>query len=106
MSDLEFYHDEEGNPCVRGEDERLATFIQMDLQGATQVISDLILLLEDEGAHSEFNGNAHSLNISTKTVTIEANFDDDAADRRLPRDEMLAEIKAWREFVKSGAAHS
>ena len=52
MSDLEFYHDEEGNPCVRGEDERLATFIQTDLQGAVQVVSDLIALLEDEGVHS------------------------------------------------------
>jgi len=105
MSDLEFYHDEQGNPCVRGEDERLATFIQTDLQGSVQVVSDLIALLEDE-AQSEFHGNAHSLTISSKTVTIEANFDDEAPDRRLARDEMLAELKAWREFVKSGAAHS
>ena len=94
MSDLEFYHDEEGNPCVRGEDERLATFIQTDLQGAVQVVSDLIALLENEGVQSEFHGNAHSLSISSKTVTIEANFDDEAPDRRVARDEMLAELKA------------
>lgn len=106
MSDLEFYHDEEGNPCVRGEDERLATFIQTDLQGSEQVVSDLIALLEDEGVRSEFNGNAHSLSISTKTVTIEANFDDEAPDRRVSRDEMLAELRAWLLFVKGGASHS
>ena len=47
MSDLEFYRDEEGNPCVRGEDERLATFIQTDLQGSIQIVSDLIARLED-----------------------------------------------------------
>jgi len=105
MSELEFYHDEGGNPCVRGEDERLATFIQTDLQGSVQIVSDLILLLEDDGVQSEFHGNAHSLSISTKTVTIEANFDDEAPDRRLSRDEMLAELKVWREFISSGASH-
>ncbi len=104
MSDLEFYRDEEGNPCVRGEDERLATFIQTDLQGSIQITSDLIALLEDGEVHSEFHGNAHSLNISTKTVTIEANFDDEAPDRRVSRVEMLKAIKGWREFVKDGAA--
>jgi len=106
MSVLEFYHDEQGNACVRGEDERLATFIQTDLQGSVQIVSDLILMLEDEGVQSEFHGNAHSLSISTKTVTIEANFDDEAPDRRVSREEMLAELKAWREFVSSGASHS
>ncbi len=106
MADLEFYRDEEGNACVRGEDERLATFIQTDLQGSTRVISDLIALLEDEGVRSEFNGNAHSLSISTKTVTIEANFDDEAPDRRLPREEMLQQMQAWLVFVSGDAALS
>ena len=106
MSVLEFYHDEQGNACARGEDERLATFIQTDLQGSVQIVSDLILMLEYEGVQSEFHGNAHSLSISTKTVTIEANFDDEAPDRRVSREEMLVELKAWREFVSSGASHS
>ena len=106
MSDLEFYRDEEGNHCVRGEDERLATFIQTDLQGSIQIVSDLIARLEDEGAHSEFHGNAHSLNISSKTVTIEANFDDEAPDRRIERDDMLKALNEWRAFVKDGVTHS
>lgn len=106
MSDLEFFRDEEGNPCVRGDDERLATFIQTDLQGAVQVVSDLIALLEDDGEHAEFNGNAHSLSIAAKTVTIEANFDDEAPDRRISRDEMLKVLIDWRAFVKEGTAHS
>lgn len=106
MSDLEFYRDEEGNPCVRGADERLATFIQTDLQGSVQITSDLIALLEDSEVNSEFHGNAHSLSISSKTVTIEANFDDDAPDRRVSRDEMLKTLNDWRVFVKDGAPHS
>lgn len=106
MSDLEFYRDEEGNPCVRGKDERLATFIQTDLQGSVQVVSDLIALLENEGVHSEFNGNAHSLNISSKTVIIEANFDDDAPDRRIEREDMLKSLIDWRDFLQDGIAHS
>ncbi len=102
MSDLEFFRDEDGNPCARGEDERLATFIQTDLQGSVQVVSDLIAQLEQESS-SEFHGNAHSLSITTKTVTIEANFDDEAPDRRIARDEMLEELNAWREFLQSGS---
>lgn len=97
--DLEFYLDEEGNPCARGEDERLATFIQTDLQGSEHIVTELISLLEQEDERSEFNGNAHTLSISSKTVTIEANFDDDAPDRRLPRDELLVQLKAWRGFL-------
>ena len=99
MPDLEFYLDEEGNPCVRGEDERLATFIQTDLQGSDSLVTDLIAQLDNEDAVSEFNGNAHTLSIAAKTVTIEANFDDEAPDRRLPRDELLKQLKAWRDFL-------
>lgn len=106
MSDLEFYRDEEGNPCVRGDDDRLATFIQTDVQGSLQILKTLIAQLEDEGVQSEFNGNAHSVSISTKTVTIDSNFDDEAPDRRMTRDELLVELKAWREFIKGGSAHS
>ena len=46
MTDLEFYRDEDGNPCARGRDERLATFIQTDLQESVGVITDLIALLK------------------------------------------------------------
>ena len=99
MADLEFYLDEEGNACVRGEDERLATFIQTDLQGSETLVADLITLLEAGDESSEFNGNAHTLTVAAKTVTIEANFDDEAPDRRLPIEEMIKQLKAWREFL-------
>jgi len=92
MPDLEFYLDEEGNPCVRGEDERLATFIQTDLQGSESLVTDLIAQLEKENSVSEFNGNAHTLSIAAKTVTIE---------------ELLEQLKAWREFLThSDASHT
>jgi len=107
MADLEFYLDEEGNACVRGEDERLATFIQTDLQGSEAIVSDLISMLEKGDENSEFNGNAHTLSVAAKTVTIEANFDDEAPDRRLPKEEILEQLKAWREFLTgSNTSHT
>ena len=101
MPDLEFYYDDEGHPCVRGDDERLATFIQTDLQGSETVLADLIAQLEGDAEQAEFNGNAHSLSITAKTVTIEANFDDEAPDRRIPRDEFTGQLKAWQDFLTS-----
>lgn len=99
MDELEFYLDEAGNVCARGKDERVATFLQTDMQGSVQGIKDLIAQLEDGEEHSEFHGNAHSLSISTLTVTIESNFDDEAVDRRLSRTEMIEILKAWQVFV-------
>ena len=99
MADLEFYLDEEGNACVRGEDERLATFIQTDLQGSETIVSDLISMLEHGDESSEFNGNAHTLTVAAKTVTIEANFDDEAPDRRMTRAHLLKQVEAWLEFI-------
>ena len=99
MVDLEFYHDEDGNPCVRGRDDRLATFIQTDLQEATGVITDLIALLKSDDKRAEFNGNAHSVSITPATAVIESNFDDEAPDRRLRRDELLEHVEGWLKFV-------
>ncbi len=103
MADLEFYRDEGGNPCARGSDGRLATFIQTDLQESVAVITDLIALLKSDNEHAEFNGNAHSVTITPATVVIDSNFDDKAPDRRVARDEMLSHVESWLTFVTASA---
>lgn len=99
MKDLEFYRDEDGNACVRGKDNRLATFIQTDLQESASVTESLMSMLKSDQSHAEFNGNAHSVSITPETVVIDSNFDDDMPDRRLSRTEMIQCIEAWLKFI-------
>ena len=106
MAELEYYRDEDGNACARGDDDRLATFLQTDLQDSTQTTKHLIGLLEGTDTQAEFNGNAHTVSISTKLVTIDANFHDEAAARRLPREQSLEQVKAWYQFISDHAALS
>lgn len=104
MAALEFYRDENGNARARGRDDRLATFIQTDLQDSIAVTNSLISSLKSDSSHAQFNGNAHSVSIAPMMVVIEANLDDEAADRRLPRSELLLHIEAWLAFISSDDA--
>ena len=99
MAELEFYRDEDGNACARGDDDRLATFIQTDLQESAAITGDLIATLKSDQSHAEFNGNAHSVSITPETVVIDSNFDDEAPDRRLARSEMIEHLEAWLKFL-------
>ena len=45
--ELEFYTDQDGMHCARGDDERLATYLQTDIQGSTAIAEELIALLKD-----------------------------------------------------------
>ena len=101
MNDLEFYRDEDGNACARGKDDRLATFIQTDLQESTAVTKDLLATLNSELTHAEFNGNAHTVSITPETVVIDSNFDDEMPDRRLSRKEFTEQLEAWLKFIGS-----
>ena len=103
MTDLEFYRDEDGNPCARGRDERLATFIQTDLQESVGVITDLIALLKSDQQHGEFNGNAHSVVITPATVVVDSNFDDETPDRRLSRDEFINTVESWLAYINQAS---
>lgn len=100
MTDLEFYKDDSGSPCARGADERIATFLQSDLQGSVQVTRDLIDKLANGQVRGEFHGNGHSVVISPQLATIESNFDEEAPDRRLPREELLVHLRAWLAFIE------
>lgn len=96
---LEFYHDERGNACARGKDQRLATFLQTDLQGSPAVTQDLIDKLASSDRRVEFSGNGHSVTITPVMAVIESHFDDDAPDRRMTRTHLLKQVKAWHRFI-------
>ncbi len=100
MNDLEFYRDDKGDPIASGDDKRLATFLQTDIQGSTEVAQQLLDLLESPTEHSQWNGNAHSITISPIMATIEASFDEDAPDRRMQRMELHAAVSAWLKFIR------
>lgn len=95
---LTFTRDSDGAPCVKGEDERLITFIETELQESVTISKDLLAMLQDD-SDSEFHGNAHSVLIRKETATIEANFDDEAPDRRLDREELSALVTRWITFI-------
>ncbi len=101
---LEFYRDENGNACARGRDDRLATFLQTDLQDSIGVTSELISSLKSETSHAQFNGNGHSVSIAPVMVVIESSFDDVAPDRRMRRDELLAHLEAWLAFISTDSS--
>ncbi|MEM7256951.1 MAG: hypothetical protein AAF404_06140, partial [Pseudomonadota bacterium] len=91
---------EDGNACVRGKDDRLATFIHTDLQGSVSITEDLIATLKSDQSHAEFNGNAHSVSITPETVVIDSNFDDEMPDRRLSRTAFTEQLEAWLKFIR------
>ncbi len=101
MDKLEFYRDNQGNACARGQDDRLATFLQTDLQGSPEVTKDLIATLKSDNEYAEFNGNGHSVSIAPVMVVIDSNFDDELPDRRLPREQLIAHLEDWLAFIST-----
>ena len=97
--ELEFYFDDDGVPCARGEDERLATYLQTDIQGSTSIAQELIERLKDPDFSGNFNGNGHCVDFRDNSVLIEAMHDEEAPDRMLSREEMLANVEAWLRFI-------
>lgn len=99
--ELEFYLDDEGMHCARGEDERLATYLQTDIQGSTAIAEQLIAHLNDPNFTGDFNGNGHCVDFRENSVLIEAMHDDEAPDRVLSREDMLENVRAWLAFIAS-----
>ena len=99
--ELEFYLDADGMHRARGEDERLAAYLETDLQGSTTVTAELIRLLEDPTFTDDFNGNGHRVDFRDNSVAIEAMHDPSAPDRVLSRDELLTYARAWLEFISA-----
>jgi len=100
MQELEFYFDEDGTPCAKGEDERLARFFETDVQGSIEIAEELLALLASP-EESEFIGNAHVVNIDPKTVCLCNQLDEEAADRRLSREDFSEALEAWAAFIKA-----
>lgn len=102
--ELEFYVDDAGMHCVRGGDDRLATYLQTELQGSTSITAELIALLNDPNFLGDFTGNAHCVDFRDNSVLIEAMHDDDAPDRVLSREAMLEHVQAWLGFISKPPA--
>lgn len=100
MSELHFYRDEDGIPRAKGEDTRLAAFLESDIQDSIEIAEDLLALLQLP-QESEFNGNAYSLSIDPKTVCLCNQFDESAIDRRLSREDFADVLASWHSFLKT-----
>jgi len=99
MRQLEFYQDDDGNPCAQGEDFRLASYLETDVQGSSEIARELIACLENKTFRGDITGNAHTVSVAEKTVTIESSYDDEMPARRLSRERLRAEIKRWLIFI-------
>jgi len=99
MDELEFYFNEDGEPCARGADERTATFLESDIQGSVEIAKELLGHLDSQQKRFEFNGNGHSVVITSVFATIGSNFDEEAPDRRLERQEFRTILQAWLAFI-------
>ena len=97
--ELTFYVDADGMYRARGDDERLATYLETDLQGSLEMTNALIQRLRDPGFTDDFNGNGHRVDFRDNSVSIEALHDPDAPDRVLSRETMLAYAEAWLAFI-------
>ncbi len=100
-SELEFYTDQDGLPCARGDDERIATYLQTDIQGSPSIAEELIALLENPSFEGDFSGNAHVVDFRANSVAIEATYDEEAPDRVVSREEMLGHVRAWLAFIST-----
>ncbi len=100
MSELQFYRDEDGAPRAKGEDVRLAAFLESDIQDSVEIAEDLLSLLKLP-QEAEFNGNAYSLSIDPKTVCLSNQFDDSIPDRRLSRSDFAHALENWLRFLRA-----
>lgn len=99
MAQLEFYQDESGTPCARGQDRRLATYLETDIQGSTNIARELLDILADKNFRGDITGNGHSVSIAEKTATIESLYDEETPARRLSRTHLQTEVKRWLTFI-------
>lgn len=100
MDDLEFYTTESGAPAARGKDQRLATYLETDVQGSIDIAEQLVTWLKDTAFRGELSGNGHCITITSQLVTIESLFDEEMPARRLSRAAFLATIKRWLTFIR------
>ncbi len=103
-AELVFYLDEAGVHRARGDDERLARYLETDIQGSIARAEELIELLEDADFSGDFVGNAHCVDFRAKSVSIDAMNDSAAPDRVVSREDMLRHVQAWLDFISVPAS--
>jgi len=100
MPKLTFYLDDNGLPAARGDDIRLATFLQTDIQGSAEVAKSIIEALKDPAYRGEITGNAHCLCVTKKLAIIESLYDESMPSRTLSRSSLLTTMKRWLTFIQ------
>ena len=90
---------QDGLPFARGADDRLATWLNTDVQGSVEIADQIIASLENPEYEGDFTGNAHSVTIRERTVLLQSLFDDTDIDRRLDRETLLQALREWRAFI-------
>lgn len=100
MSKLKFYLDENGLPAADGEDQRLAVFLQTDVQGSAEIAKSIMAALSDPEYRGEITGNGHCLSVTSKMAIIESLYDDEMPARTLPRAVFLKTLRRWLTFIQ------
>ena len=100
MGKIKFYLDENGLPAAQGDDQRLATFLQTDIQGSAEIAQSIIDALRDEDYRGEITGNAHCLIVTRRMAVIESLYDDELPARTLPRADLVKTLNRWLTYIK------
>ena len=100
MKKIRFYLDENGLPAAEGEDQRLATFLQTDIQGSAEIAQSIIDALRDKDYRGEITGNAHCLIVTRRMAVIESLYDEDTPARTMPRVDLLKTMERWLTYIK------
>ena len=99
MMELEFFVDSDGCPRASGVNDQLRNFLESDLQGALELVDELLIEFSLAQTQHEFTGNAHSVTLSDGSVVIESLYDENAAPFYLSHAAFLGCIYSWRTFL-------
>lgn len=103
---VKFYFDDSGTPCARGPqtEKLLLSFLETDIQGDDHICHDLmedIRAIEDGAADErEFIGNAHTVNISSETVSIACH----AVEQEDGQETYTTALRHFREIIEDWEA--
>jgi len=103
---LDFFHDETGEPRARGRGryDRLASFLESDVQGSRALLRRIARAVESVEAGREerweSTGNAYTLTLTAEGAEIESEVDEEGP-TRLSLADLRAALGEWAEFLSS-----
>ncbi|HBL27714.1 MAG TPA: hypothetical protein DD490_12825 [Acidobacteria bacterium] len=110
---LDFYRDEAGDPRARPTGgrsrEKLAGFLESDIQGSATTGLEILAALEsvEAGRLREWTqtGNAYTLILTPDGATLEPEADEGEEATLLPLADLREAVTRWVEFLAGGARH-